>query len=84
MGRLDDVRTLVTGGTSGIGRVIVARLAGEGARVVFTGRDAERGAAVASETGAAFVRRRRSRSGRDRAVGAARRWSSSAASTRSS
>jgi NAD(P)-dependent dehydrogenase (short-subunit alcohol dehydrogenase family) len=55
MGRLDDVRTLVTGGTSGIGRVIVARLAGEGAQVTFTGRSAERGAVVASETGATFV-----------------------------
>ena len=55
MGRLDDVRTLVTGGTSGIGAAIVGRLRAEGARVVFTGRDETRGAAVASETGASFA-----------------------------
>ena len=55
MGRLDDVRTLVTGGTSGIGTAIVGRLASEGAKVVFTGRDRTRGDAVASDTGATFV-----------------------------
>lgn len=55
-GTLDEVRTLVTGGTSGIGAALVDRLAAEGARVVFTGRDAERGAKVHERTGAAFVR----------------------------
>ena len=55
MQRLDGVRALVTGGTSGIGAAIVERLRNEGARVVFTGRDAERGGAVADRTGAGFV-----------------------------
>ena len=51
-----DQRALVTGGTSGIGEAIVTRLAADGARVVFTGRDEQRGAAVAQRTGAEFVR----------------------------
>ncbi len=46
---------LVTGGTSGIGAEVVRRLASEGARIVFTGRDPARGASVADETGASFV-----------------------------
>lgn len=46
---------LVTGGTSGIGAATVARLAREGARVLFTGRNAAAGAAVAAETGAEFL-----------------------------
>jgi len=56
MGRLDGLRALVTGGTSGIGAAIVSRLVGEGATVAFTGRDDDRGMAVADESGAAFVR----------------------------
>jgi meso-butanediol dehydrogenase / (S,S)-butanediol dehydrogenase / diacetyl reductase len=55
MARLDGVRALVTGGTSGIGAAIVDRLQDEGANVVFTGRDASRGEVVAERTGAAFV-----------------------------
>lgn len=55
MARLDGVRALVTGGTSGIGAAIVGRLRDEGAKVVFTGRDATRGGAIADRTGAAFV-----------------------------
>lgn len=55
MARLDTVKALVTGGTSGIGAAIVERLRDEGAGVVFTGRDPDRGAAVADRTGAAFV-----------------------------
>src|SRR5258705_3301077 len=51
-----DQRALVTGGTSGIGEAIVTRLAADGARIVFTGRDEQRGEAVAQRTGAEFVR----------------------------
>lgn len=56
MRRLDGVRALVTGGTSGIGAAVVERLRSEGAAVVFTGRDQERGGEVAERTGARFVR----------------------------
>jgi NAD(P)-dependent dehydrogenase (short-subunit alcohol dehydrogenase family) len=56
MGRLERVRALVTGGTSGIGAAIVERLRAEGAAVAFTGRDEARGEAVAARTGASFVR----------------------------
>jgi NAD(P)-dependent dehydrogenase (short-subunit alcohol dehydrogenase family) len=56
VGRLQDVRALVTGGTSGIGASIVDRFRAEGAAVVFTGRDAGRGDEVATRTGASFVR----------------------------
>jgi NAD(P)-dependent dehydrogenase (short-subunit alcohol dehydrogenase family) len=50
------MRALVTGGTSGIGVAIVERLLRDGAAVVFTGRDEERGDFIAAETGATFVR----------------------------
>src|SRR5450432_798192 len=56
MPRHADQRALVTGGSSGIGEAIVTRLAEEGARVVFTGRDEARGEAVADSTGSHFVR----------------------------
>jgi len=55
-GRLEGRRALVTGGTSGIGETIVERLTEDGARVVFTGRDDVRGAAVADRTEAGFLR----------------------------
>ena len=55
-GRLEGLRALVTGGTSGIGETIVERLIADGARVVFTGRDDVRGAAVADRTEATFLR----------------------------
>ena len=55
MGRLDDLRALVTGGTSGIGEAVVERLRAEGARVVLTGRDRERGERVAARHGATFL-----------------------------
>src|SRR5579862_5814263 len=55
MGMLDGKRALVTGGSSGIGAEIVRRFAAEGGRVVFTGRDAARCAAVSTETGAPYV-----------------------------
>ncbi|MHA4837598.1 SDR family NAD(P)-dependent oxidoreductase [Sphingopyxis sp. MSC1_008] len=45
---------LVTGGTSGIGAATVARLVRDGAKVVFTGSNAEAAAAVEDETGAIF------------------------------
>ena len=56
MTRLEGMRALVTGGTSGIGAAIVERLRSEGASVAFTGRDEARGHEVAARTGADFVR----------------------------
>ena len=53
--RLEGKVALVTGGTSGIGAGTVARLAREGAKVVFTGRNEEAGGKVAGETGGIFV-----------------------------
>jgi NAD(P)-dependent dehydrogenase (short-subunit alcohol dehydrogenase family) len=44
--RLNDRVTLVTGSTSNIGRAIAIRFAAEGAHVVVTGRDPDRGCAV--------------------------------------
>ncbi len=48
-GRLDGELVIVTGATSGIGRMIASRFAAEGAAVVASGRSAERGAAVVEE-----------------------------------
>jgi NAD(P)-dependent dehydrogenase (short-subunit alcohol dehydrogenase family) len=44
--RLEGEIALVTGSTSGIGRAIATAVAAEGARVLVTGRDTERGNAV--------------------------------------
>jgi NAD(P)-dependent dehydrogenase (short-subunit alcohol dehydrogenase family) len=44
-----DVRVLVSGGTSGLGRAMSAELVAGGAQVVLTGRDAARTAAAAAE-----------------------------------
>jgi meso-butanediol dehydrogenase / (S,S)-butanediol dehydrogenase / diacetyl reductase len=49
--RLKDTVALVTGGSSGIGFGIAWRLIDEGARVVFTGRDAARGRAAEQSLG---------------------------------
>ena len=53
-GRLAGKVALVTGGTSGIGAATVARLAAEGARVIFTGSNAAAAAKVCTDTGAVF------------------------------
>lgn len=50
--RLDEVRALVTGGSSGIGRATARLLREQGARVAICGRNAERLRAAAEETGA--------------------------------
>lgn len=46
-GRFDDTVVLVTGSNYGIGKATVSRFAREGAAVVVTGRDDDRGRAVA-------------------------------------
>src|ERR1700682_2843091 len=51
--RLSQKVALVTGSTRGIGEAIATRFAAEGASVVVTGRDAERGAAVTAAITAA-------------------------------
>lgn len=58
MGRLNDHIALITGGTSGIGRRTVERFVEEGAQVVFTGRQEDKGAEISEKLGdaAVFVR----------------------------
>jgi NAD(P)-dependent dehydrogenase (short-subunit alcohol dehydrogenase family) len=56
--RLQNKTALITGGTSGIGAAAVQRFAAEGARVAFTGRRREAGAALAqaiTQTGGSAV-----------------------------
>jgi NAD(P)-dependent dehydrogenase (short-subunit alcohol dehydrogenase family) len=55
MTRLDGRRALITGSTAGIGAGIARAFAAEGALVVLTGRDVERGTALAAELGGEFV-----------------------------
>jgi NAD(P)-dependent dehydrogenase (short-subunit alcohol dehydrogenase family) len=51
--RLQGRTALVTGSTSNIGRAIALAFAAEGAHVIVSGRDADRGAAVVAEARAA-------------------------------
>jgi 3alpha(or 20beta)-hydroxysteroid dehydrogenase len=57
MGRLDGKVIIVTGGTRGMGEATARGLVREGAKVVFTGRDAEAGRAIEKDIGdgAVFV-----------------------------
>ena len=52
---INGASAIVTGGASGIGAAVVRRLAGQGAKVVIADLNAEKGQALASEVGGAFV-----------------------------
>lgn len=49
MRRLENKNILITGGTSGIGRASAIKLATNGANVIISGRDADRGKSVVDE-----------------------------------
>lgn len=56
MERLDGKRIVVTGGTSGMGEGIVRAFPALGAKVVFWGRNEEKGRQIGEQTGAFFVK----------------------------
>ena len=64
MNDLEGRVALVTGASSGIGRATAALLARRGARVMATGREEDRLASLADETGVETVRRLVGRPGR--------------------
>ncbi len=56
MGRLEGKVAIVTGGASGMGAAMVRRFCAEGARVLATDIQADLGAKIAGDAGAAFLR----------------------------
>lgn len=53
--KISDTRAIVTGGASGLGAATVRALRAGDAQVTVFDRDADRGAALAAETGSAFM-----------------------------
>jgi NAD(P)-dependent dehydrogenase (short-subunit alcohol dehydrogenase family) len=53
--RLEGEIAIVTGSTSGLGTAIAKRLSDEGAKVVVTGRDHERGRSCAEQSSSVFI-----------------------------
>src|SRR5436305_8340427 len=53
--KLNGIRVLVTGATSGLGGAMAAALAEAGARVMVTGRDQSRAEATATELGSSAL-----------------------------